>query len=324
MSTTCGFFNSMNKDRMYNATHFGHCFDGIILNGILAAIGENFVVKAAGGMNITVGSGKAWYLASWLENDADLPMAHAVSDVVLSRIDAVVMEFDTTETVRWNDVKIVQGTASSAPERPTLVNTKTKVQIPLAYVYVGANTSEIAQTDITSMIGKDECPFVTGILQTASLDTLLGQWEAELDQFVEDEKADFEAWFEQMKIDLIAEQKILDDWIASEQDEFLAWFNQMKAQLSEDAAGNLQNEIDREEINRILVVGFADGSKVFSDDGTEIVSTASDGRTLTKTFTNGFLTITTILRSANATDIAKMVKNFSTDGKLIEAVTTYY
>lgn len=324
MSTTCGFFNSMNKDRMYNATHFGHCFDGIILSGILAAIGDNFVVKAAGGMNITVGSGKAWYLASWLENDADLPMAHAVSDVVLSRIDAVVMEFDTTETVRWNDVKIVQGTASSAPERPTLVNTKTKVQIPLAYVYVGANTSEIAQTDITSMIGKDECPFVTGILQTASLDTLLGQWEAELDQFVEDEKADFEAWFEQMKIDLIAEQKILDDWIASEQDEFLAWFNQMKAQLSEDAAGNLQNEIDREEINRILVVGFADGSKVFSDDGTEIVSTASDGRTLTKTFTNGFLTITTILRSANATDIAKMVKNFSTDGKLIEAVTTYY
>ena len=324
MSTTCGFFNSMNKDRMYNATHFGHCFDGIILSGILAAIGDNFVVKAAGGMNITVGSGKAWYLASWLENDADLPMAHAVSDVVLSRIDAVVMEFDTTETVRWNDVKIVQGTASSAPERPTLVNTKTKVQIPLAYVYVGANTSEIAQTDITSMIGKDECPFVTGILQTASLDTLLGQWEAELDQFVEDEKADFEAWFEQMKIDLTAEQKILDDWIASEQDEFLAWFNQMKAQLSEDAAGNLQNEIDREEINRILVVGFADGSKVFSDDGTEIVSTASDGRTLTKTFTNGFLTITTILRSANATDIAKMVKNFSADGKLIEAVTTYY
>ena len=46
--------------------------------------------------------------------------------------------------------------------------------------------------------------------------------------------------------------------------------------------------------------------------------------TLTKTFTNGFLTITTILRSANATDIAKMVKNFSSDGKVIEAVTTYY
>lgn len=324
MSTTCGFFNSMNKDRMYNATHFGHCFDGIILDGILAAIGDCFVVKAAGGMNITVGSGKAWYLASWLENDADLPMSHAVSDVVLSRIDAVVMEFDTTETVRWNDVKIVQGTASSAPERPTLVKTKTKVQVPLAYIYIGANSSEIAQTDITSVIGKDECPFVTGILQTVTLDTLLGQWEAELDQFVEDEKDEFEEWFEQMKVDLTAEQKVLDDWIASEQNDFLAWFNQMKGQLSEDAAGNLQNEIDREEINRILLVGFADGSKVFSDDGTEIVSTATDGRTLTKTFTNGFLTMTTILRSSNSADIAKLVKQFSTDGKLIDTVVTYY
>lgn len=324
MSTTCGFFNSMNKDRMYNATHFGHCFDGIILDGILAAIGDCFVVKAAGGMNITVGSGKAWYLASWLENDADLPMTHAVSDVVLSRYDAVVMEFDTTETVRWNDVKIIQGTASSAPEYPVLVKTKTKVQIPLAYIYVGANTSEIKQTDITSVIGKDECPFVTGILQTVTLDTLLGQWEAELDQFVEDEKDEFEAWFEQMKVDLTAEQKVLDDWIASEQNDFLAWFNQMKGQLSEDAAGNLQNEIDREEINRILLVGFADGSKVFSDDGTEIVSTATDGRTLTKTFTNGFLTMTTILRSSNSADIAKLVKQFSTDGKLIDTVVTYY
>lgn len=324
MSTTCGFFNSMNKDRRYNATHFGHCFDGIILDGILAAIGDCFVVKAAGGMNITVGSGKAWYLASWLENDADLPMTHAVSDVVLSRYDAVIMEFDTTETVRWNDVKIIQGTASSAPEYPVLAKTKTKVQIPLAYIYIGANSSEISQTDITSVIGKDECPFVTGILQTVTLDTLLGQWEAELDQFVEDEKDEFEAWFEQMKVDLTAEQKVLDDWIASEQNDFLAWFNQMKGQLSEDAAGNLQNEIDREEINRILLVGFADGSKVFSDDGTEIVSTAIDGRTLTKTFTDGFLTMTTILRSSNSADVAKLVKHFSTDGKLIDTTVTYY
>lgn len=182
MSTTCGFFNSMNKDRMYNATHFGHCFDGIILDGILAAIGDCFVVKAAGGMNITVGSGKAWYLASWLENDADLPMTHAVSDVVLSRIDAVVMEFDTTEFVRWNDVKIIQGTASSAPERPVLVNTKTKVQIPLAYVYVGANSSEVTQENITNMVGTSQCPFSTGLFDRLDIDNLIMQWTADFDR----------------------------------------------------------------------------------------------------------------------------------------------
>lgn len=324
MSTTCGFFNSLNKDRMYNAMHFGHCFDGIILDGILASIGSCFAVKSAGGMNITVGPGKAWYLASWLENDADLPVSHDVSDVVLSRIDTVIMEFDSSETVRWNDIKIIKGVASSVPVRATLENTKTKRQVPLALVNVKANTSEITQADITNLIGTTECPFVTGILQTASLDQLLGQWQNELDQFVEKEKDEFEEWFEQMKVDLTAEQKVLDDWIASEQNDFLEWFNQMKGQLSEDAAGNLQNEIDREEINRILLVGFADGSKVFSGDGTEIVSTATDGRTLTKTFTDGFLTMTTILRSSNSADVAKLVKHFSTDGKLIDTTVTYY
>lgn len=181
MSTTCGFFNSKNKDRMYNATHFGHCFDGIILDGILASIGDCFAVKAAGGMNITVGPGKSWYLASWLENDADLPMTHDVSDVVLSRIDAVVMDFDSNETVRWNDIKIIKGVTSSFPVAPELINNNTHKQIPLAFIEIPANSSEISQTNITSVIGTDICPFITGVLETVSIETLLGQWKSQFD-----------------------------------------------------------------------------------------------------------------------------------------------
>lgn len=323
MSTSCGFFNSLNGDRKYNASHFGKCFEGIILDGILSSIGDCFVVKANSGMTITVGSGKAWYLASWLKNDADLPMTHEASDVILGRIDAVVMEFDATETVRFNDVKIIKGTSSSVPVRPTLKNTSTIVQIPLAYINIGANATEITQSDITNMVGTDDCPFVTGILQTVSLNTLLGQWEDELDQFVEDEKSEYNNWFNQMKTDLLAEQAVLDQWIATEQEDFLAWFSEMKDKLGDDAAGNLQNQIDREEVNRILLVGFADGTKVFSDDGTQIVSTASDGRTLTKTFTNGFLTMTNVLKSATGGEVARMVKTFDTTGKVIDTVVTY-
>ena len=97
----------------------------------------------------------------------------------------------------------------------------------------------------------------------------------------------------------------------------------MKDQLSKDAAGNLQNQIDREEANRILLAGFADGSKVISDDGTVITSTASDGRTLTKTFTDSFATMTTVLKSATGGEVATMVKTFDSTGKLINTVTTY-
>ena len=71
------------------------------------------------------------------------------------------------------------------------------------------------------------------------------------------------------------------------------------------------------------MVGFEDGTKEFSDDGTVITSTASDGRTLTKTFTNGFLTMTNVLKSAAGAEVARAVKTFDSTGKLISTVVTY-
>ena len=106
-------------------------------------------------------------------------------------------------------------------------------------------------------------------------------------------------------------------------DGVLAWYNQMKDQLSGDVAGNLQLEINKEEVKRILLVGFEDGTKEFSDDGTVITSTASDGRTLTKTFSDGFLTMTNVLKSAAGAEVARAVKTFDSDGKLISTVVTY-
>jgi membrane protein involved in colicin uptake len=79
----------------------------------------------------------------------------------------------------------------------------------------------------------------------------------------------------------------------------------------------------REVINRILLSGLEDGTKVFSDDGTVITSTASNGQTLTKTFTDSFTVMTVVLASAEGTEIARMVKTFSTDGKTISVTVTY-
>ena len=78
-----------------------------------------------------------------------------------------------------------------------------------------------------------------------------------------------------------------------------------------------------DEIKRILLVGFEDGTKEFSEDGTVITSTASDGRILTKTFTNGFLTMTSVLKSAAGAEVARAVKTFNADGSLISTVVTY-
>lgn len=334
MSVSSGFFNSLNGDRKYNAAQMSAIFDGLIIDGVFASIGTAFAVKAAGGLTVNVGVGEAWFDRTWTVNDSILPMTAPEAEVLLDRIDAVVLEVNGMESVRENTIKFVKGNPSSAPSRPTLTNEGNVHQYPLCYIYRKYGTAVINQADITPMVGTESTPFVTGILQTISLDELLGKWQDELDRFtdarsqeVDDwiarEESDFTAWFNKMKADLQQEQTVLDQWIASEQADFLAWYNQMKDQLSGDVAGNLQLEIDKEEVKRILLVGFEDGTKEFSDDGTVITSTASDGRTLTKTFSDGFLTMTNVLESAAGAEVARAVKTFDSDGKLISTVVTY-
>ena len=334
MSVSSGFFNSLNGDRKYNAAQMSAIFDGLILDGVFASIGTAFAVKAAGGLTVNVGSGTAWFDHTWTVNDSILPMTAPEAEVLLDRIDAVVLEVNGMESVRENTIKFVKGNPSSAPSRPTLTNEGNVHQYPLCYIYRKYGTAVINQADITPMVGTESTPFVTGILQTISLDELLGKWQDELDRFTDarsqevddwiaQEESDFTAWFNKMKADLQQEQNVLDQWIASEQADFLAWYNQMKDQLSGDVAGNLQLEIDKEEVKRILLVGFEDGTKEFSDDGTVITSTASDGRTLTKTFSDGFLTMTNVLKSAAGAEVARAVKTFDSDGKLISTVVTY-
>lgn len=334
MSVSSGFFNSLNGDRKYNAAQMSAIFDGLIIDGVFASIGTAFAVKAAGGLTVNVGVGKAWFDHTWTVNDSILPMTAPEAEVLLDRIDAVVLEVNGMESVRENTIKFVKGNPSSAPSRPILTNEGNVHQYPLCYIYRKYGTAVINQADITPMVGTESTPFVTGILQTISLDELLGKWQDELDRFTDarsqevddwiaQEESDFTAWFNKMKADLQQEQTVLDQWIASEQADFLAWYNQMKDQLSGDVAGNLQLEIDKEEVKRILLVGFEDGTKEFSDDGTVITSTASDGRTLTKTFSDGFLTMTNVLKSAAGAEVARAIKTFDSDGKLISTVVTY-
>ena len=334
MSVSSGFFNSLNGDRKYDAAQMSAIFDGLIIDGVFASIGTAFAVKAAGGLTVNVGIGKAWFDHTWTVNDSILPMTAPEAEVLLDRIDAVVLEVNGMESVRNNTIKFIKGNPSSAPSRPTLTNEGNVHQYPLCYIYRKYGTAVINQADITPMVGTESTPFVTGILQTISLDELLGKWQDELDRFTDarskevddwiaQEESDFTAWFNKMKADLQQEQTVLDQWIASEQADFLAWYNQMKDQLSGDVAGNLQLEIDKEEVKRILLVGFEDGTKEFSDDGTVITSTASDGRTLTKTFSDGFLTMTNVLKSAAGAEVARAVKTFDSDGKLISTVVTY-
>lgn len=335
MSITCGFFNSLNGDRRYDARQMASIFDGLILDGVFASIGTAFIVKATTGQTVNVGIGKAWFNHTWTLNDSILPLEAPDSEILLDRIDAVVLEVNHDESVRANTIKFVKGEPSSSPVRPEMIKSGGVYQYPLCYIYRKSSSTAITQADITNMVGKPETPFITGLLRVINIDEVLGQWEDQLDQYLARETASIDAWFaaqdeelrawvEAFKADCREEARLLDEWTATEKEDFLAWYQSIKDQLSEDQAGNLQLQIDREEIDRVLLVGFANGTKEILDEGRKIISTSDDGRTLTKTFSSDFLTITVAFRSEVGGLIADLVKTFSPDGNLLSNTITYY
>ena len=206
MGLTYGFYNSVDHDRVYDATQFGSIFDGVINDGVFQNIGELFEVTPHEGMEVFVGTGRAWFNGTWTLNDTKYNLELSPSHPVFSRIDAVVLEVNQESATRANSIKIVEGDMSSTPQRPTLVDDEFVHQHPLAYITIQPNATEITEADIQNVIGVEEegCPFVTGILEVNSVDYLYSQWQAS----------------------------------------FETWFDHMKGQLDEDAAGHLQNEID--------------------------------------------------------------------------------
>lgn len=316
-SVTCGFFNSVLttnaegvkvSDRRYNAEQMSAIFDGLINDGVFASIGDKFIVKASSGNTVNVGTGKCWFNHTWTLNDSILPIDCGTPPINLKRIDAIVVEVNTSPDKRDNFIKIIKGTEASTPNKPTLTKGSLVNQHALCYITRRPGAS-ISQSDIENAVGTSETPFVTGIVQVTSLDDLLGQWsqelddfiaagETKLDEFIAAEETDFNDWYAEMKR-LMADVTVeLNDWTVAEKNKIMTWFNEVKGQLSEDPALNLQLQIDANEVERLLLEGLPDGTKTFSEDGTVIVSTDSKGRTLTKTFTNNFLTITSVLKSS--------------------------
>ena len=232
MSFASGFFNSVDHDRLYDATDISRLFDGLIRDGIFASIGDCMVVKQSNQMNVTVGTGRAWFNHTWSYNDALYPVTIPPSEILMDRIDAVVLEINSVESVRANSIKLIKGTPSSTPTKPALTNTKEVHQYPLAYVTVGKEVTSIRQADIENCVGTSVCPFVTGILEVISIEQLIPQWKDILNRFVEENTANFNTWMNGEKQNyqdwLTAAKKEITDWEATSKSDYQKWYDSIK------------------------------------------------------------------------------------------------
>lgn len=206
MSLTSGFFDSFNGDRKYNSLQFSSIFDGIISDGIYATYGDYFLVSPVSGMNIKVGTGRAWLDHTWTLNDADYPMTVEAAEVVLKRIDTVIIEVDRSNNGRINRLRILKGTPASAPVAPQLTKTESLKQYPLADILVKPNATEIVAADITNRIGTKDLPWVAGIIDHVSAEELVQQWRIEFDTLLDTLQA---------MISQVGQQTILDNSVGA-------------------------------------------------------------------------------------------------------------
>ena len=206
MSLTSGFFDSLNGDRKYNTLQLSSIFDGIISDGVYATYGNHFLVSPVSGMQIKVGSGRAWLDHTWTLNTTDYPLTVEDAEVVLKRIDTVIIEVDRRDSGRINRLRILKGTPASSPSAPTLTNTDTLKQYPLANILVKPNVTEITTADITNRIGTSALPWVTGIIDHVTADELVTQWRSEFDTLLDTLNA---------MISQVRQQTILDNSVGA-------------------------------------------------------------------------------------------------------------
>lgn len=201
------FWDSNNGDRVYNAESFELWLKKFFYSGVFA---NEFDTSPTSGMGISVTGG---YVnvdgkVKFFENSSFTLSAASAS---YPRYDAIVIE--RNDTNRNITIKTVTGAYSgSSPQKPAPVRTGGVYQLVVAYIYVPAGATAITQAQIIDSRGDSNvCGYVTGTVDQLDFDSLMNQFNA---------------------------------WLTEQQDDFDTWFDNMKGQLSTDAAGHLQSEID--------------------------------------------------------------------------------
>lgn len=196
MAITYGFFNSKNGDRKYNADDIGKYFDKLITSGVYANPSSNLQVIEATGMTVNVSPGRAMLDCHWLNNDANYLLQIESADVILDRIDAVVMKLDLNDSVRNISIVVKKGVASSNPVAPAMIRNDFIKEWCLAEIKVNKLATKITQSDIRdTRADTTVCGWVTGLIEQVDTSTLLLQWEDMYNKYYANMKAEFEKWF---------------------------------------------------------------------------------------------------------------------------------
>ena len=173
MAFTCGFFNSVNGDRKYNAEEMNNPYYRIVSNGIFAnedgTESTDFLVTKDTIGTVKVTKGDGIFFDKWAKLDGDLTLAMYTPHSVYSRIDSVVIRVDKSDDVRAGSIVIKKGVPASTPTAPEIERTSTVKEYRLADILIPANATAVSQITITDQRSSSDCGWITALIYQPSV-----------------------------------------------------------------------------------------------------------------------------------------------------------
>ncbi len=141
------FFNSTETDiREYQSSEFAEYFSMFLSDGIYTENGlMGLKVSTVNGLNIKVGTGFAFIRGYLYKNDSDINFILDPADVVLDRIDRIVLKLDVVNRTMAMTHK--KGTMGSNPIPPTLIDNASVKELPIAQIRINKNATTGIITD---------------------------------------------------------------------------------------------------------------------------------------------------------------------------------
>lgn len=208
MAITYGYFDSIGGDREYSAAQMSEYFDGLVSDGVYENVGGAMQVTAGTGMNVLVQSGRALIDCRWIKNTAAVTLPITAAHVTLNRYTAVFVRLDYS--ARTISIIAVDGTPAQTPTRPEPTNTDQVRDLCLAYIYVPAGATQIAQANIYDQRGTALCSWVTGLIKQVDTSTLFAQWQDAFESYYREMTLQFDTWLQTLTSSLNVNTYIIE------------------------------------------------------------------------------------------------------------------
>lgn len=247
MGEYANFYNSRNGDRVYNADSMSEWLLPFFTTGVF---NNCFAITANDDMTVTVAGGYVNINGKTKHFEQAQIFTLEKASGTLARIDNVILRRDDTE--RDFCIFIETGGFSSNPTAPEIVRTEAIHDLKLAEIYVDVGAIKITQENITdTRMNSDVCGWVMATVKEIDFSQITAQFQAYFARYQASITQEFNSYMAQIvnledkgAAALRDMESQFENYSQQQQETFSAWFEGIKGQLSEDAAGALQNAVN--------------------------------------------------------------------------------